>query len=69
MKNNAVALEKKKEKTFRIKDLSKWDLCVEDMKKGKQLINDKEAAYKAMFHKETQELFSQRDNYFFLINQ
>jgi hypothetical protein len=65
----AVALEKKKERAFKIKDITKWDLSTEDMKRGSELLDNREEAFKAMFYKEQEEADSLRDTYYFFINQ
>lgn len=62
-------LEKKKEKAFRSKDITKWELNIEDIKRGKELLDNKKQAYKAMFYQDQDELRLLKDTYHFYINQ
>lgn len=65
----AINLDRKKEKSFKAKDVARWELSSSDLTKARSLVNDKEAAYKAMFPRESQELVGHRDNFFFFVNQ
>ena len=42
-------LDKKRERAFKSKDFTKWELKAEDVKRAKDLLNDKTAAYKGKF--------------------
>ena len=41
-----VALQKKKEKAFASRNIQTWQLVIEDLKRTKELLDDKEEAYK-----------------------
>lgn len=63
-----LALDRKREKAFRLKDISKWELKIEDLRRSKDLLDNKDEAYKAMFPKDQAELRMLKDNYHFFIN-
>lgn len=65
----AYALDKKKERAFKSRDLSKWEMKASDMARSKELIDNKKEAYKAMFFVETDQLRQLRDTYRYFINQ
>ena len=62
-------LEKKKEKAFTSKNSSSWDLSVDDIKRTKDLLEDKVAAFKAMFPRESLEVANLKNNYYFIANK
>ena len=64
-----VNLQKKKEKAFSMKQTQTWQLSVEDLKRMKELLEDKDEAYKAMFPGETKEATYAKNNYFFVANK
>jgi hypothetical protein len=49
-------LAAKKEKIFRMNDVSKWEIKEEKQRKAQDIINDKEAALKMMCPKETKKV-------------
>lgn len=65
----AVALQKKKEKAFATRNIQTWQLQIEDLKRSKELLDDKEEAYKVMFPHETKEMLYAKHNYYFIANK
>lgn len=61
-------MKNKKEKAFKSKDIAKWELNSEDLVRVKTLMENKAAAYKAMFPRDNLELITHRDNYYFVAN-
>jgi hypothetical protein len=45
-----------KEKLFKQKDVSKWEIKEEKFRKAQDTVNDKEAAFKMMLPKETKKV-------------
>ena len=64
-----VNLQKKKEKAFSIRNTQTWQLSIDDLKRVKELLDDKEEAYKAMFPGETKEALYAKHNYYFIANK
>jgi hypothetical protein len=44
-----ISFEKKKEKAFKDKNIAKWELTAEDVKRAKVLLEDKDEAYKGNY--------------------
>mmetsp|Transcript_33651 Transcript_33651/g.38707 ORF Transcript_33651/g.38707 Transcript_33651/m.38707 type:complete len:180 (+) Transcript_33651:1258-1797(+) len=61
-------LEKKKDKAFKAREVTKWDLSTDDLKRHEELLNDKTAAFKVMFPRDNHELTNLQNNYYFLAN-
>jgi len=62
-------LEKKKERAFKSRDFMKWELSSDDLKRSKDLLEDKAEAWKAMFPRESIENNNLKNNYFFVANK
>jgi hypothetical protein len=65
----AANLQKKKERAFKIGDISKWEMSAEDIRRGKELLENKEEAFKAMFFKDQEQVETLKDNHYFFVNQ
>ncbi len=59
-------LQNKKEKTFKAKDVSKWELKDDQLRAAQDVINDKEQAFALMHPQETKkvEYLAQESAYF-----
>lgn len=66
---NQQALSVKKEKLFKLKDISKWGLSREDLSNINDITSDKDKAFKLMLPTETRALEENRDYLAFLSNQ
>ena len=62
-------LLEKKEKLFKTKDVSKWELEKEAQKYAKGLVENKELALELMLPRETAEVQKLKDRYVFFTNQ
>ena len=64
-----INLEKKKEKAFAAKNTSTWELSIDDIKRTKDMLEDKVAAFKAMFPRESLEVTNLKNSYYFVANK